>query len=634
MPIHQTYTILSPTKGALVALEQVPDPVFGQKILGDGIAIDPSEGIVRAPISGQIINFNPNLHAFVIENNGLEILVHVGIDTVRLRGDGFTPLVTVGDTVSAGQPVLKFDLERICSSLETPLVLCVVTAPSSVTICPTKAETIQAQDLLFTVEIPHVQKQHTSSTDTISATVTINHEHGLHARPAGLIARLAGTYPYEVMLCKQNGQCANAKSIVGIMSLALNQGEEITIQLKGPQKQAIPFLHKLKNVLESPTQEQPSANLLKGQCIYAGVVAGPAQHWQTNEPTFEEITQDPQADWLLLKTAIQSFITRTTRSLQTLPSDTREVLETQLDFAKDPTLLEESKKFIFQGKSAGYAFYHAVEESLVALQRTRNPLIQQRQADLRDLRRQILFQLNGQTRYLPSIQPGCILLADDLLPSDIAHLHNKAAGVLLSRGSATSHAGILLKNLSIVSLAQLGPELLQIPNGTALLVDAAAQQVQINPAKVIYQTHATVLSKSMAVDARPAYTKDDIQIIVSGSVGSLQETQLAAKAGADGLGLVRSEILFANHEQAPTQEEQYSCYQQLASLFKYPVTFRLWDAGADKPLPFFKFSPQPNPMLGIRGIRAYQANQDLFMDQIRALLRVQTTTPLRILLKI
>lgn len=244
---RNVFTVFAPVKGAIVPLDQVPDLVFNQRMLGDGAAIDPADGTVAAPFDGKIININPNLHAFVLAaQNGLELLVHIGLDTVKLHGKGFTPLAKVGDTVTQGQPILQFDLARIGAALKVPFVLCIITAPSHVKVHPADCEIVQAGQPLFTVQLSSAKlPAPEGQNDWIeSYPFTVKNEHGLHARPAGLLARLCGTYPHAISICKQN-QCANAKSIIGIMGLAVLQGEQVTFRLEGPQEEAEAFISQL-----------------------------------------------------------------------------------------------------------------------------------------------------------------------------------------------------------------------------------------------------------------------------------------------------------------------------------------------------------------------------------------------------
>ena len=240
------FTVLAPVPGTIVPLEQVPDPVFNQRMLGDGLAIDPAHGTLTAPFDGRIININPNLHAFVLEHNGVELLVHVGLDTIHLQGKGFIPLVKVGEVVKAGQPLLQFDLAIVRKKLQVPFVLCIITTPSKVKVHPVKETIIQAGQPLFTVHLP-LYKDNRVRTQRVleSAPITVYNEHGLHARPAGLLARLCGSYPHPISVCKKD-KCVNAKSIIGIMELAVAQGEQIIFKLEGPQTDATAFMAQLR----------------------------------------------------------------------------------------------------------------------------------------------------------------------------------------------------------------------------------------------------------------------------------------------------------------------------------------------------------------------------------------------------
>jgi PTS system glucose-specific IIA component len=118
--------ILSPFTGRVVPLEEVPDHVFAERMLGEGIAVEPDEGIALAPLKGRLVVFHSAGHAFAIEGqDGLKVLVHIGLDTVHLRGEGFVQLAQEGDWVEAGQPIARFDMERIRAagfSLVSPVI--------------------------------------------------------------------------------------------------------------------------------------------------------------------------------------------------------------------------------------------------------------------------------------------------------------------------------------------------------------------------------------------------------------------------------------------------------------------------------------------------------------------------------
>lgn len=124
---QQELTFLAPLTGTVVPLSEVPDPVFAQKVVGDGVAILPSEGVLLSPIDAKVTHLFPTHHAIgLTSDNGLEILIHIGIDTVKLKGHGFTPFVSVGDQVKAGEKLIQFDtavLQEAGCPIVTPIVI-------------------------------------------------------------------------------------------------------------------------------------------------------------------------------------------------------------------------------------------------------------------------------------------------------------------------------------------------------------------------------------------------------------------------------------------------------------------------------------------------------------------------------
>lgn len=138
-PAARRQGVAAPMDGKMIPIGDVPDPVFSQKLVGDGFAIEPSNGIVTAPVSGELVQLFPTKHAFGIKTaEGLEVLVHVGIDTVQLKGEGFASFATVGDQVKQGQIILEVDLEVLKNagkSIITPVIITNMTDIKSIEIC-------------------------------------------------------------------------------------------------------------------------------------------------------------------------------------------------------------------------------------------------------------------------------------------------------------------------------------------------------------------------------------------------------------------------------------------------------------------------------------------------------------------
>jgi len=151
-------TILAPMTGTIVPIDDVPDPVFSERMLGDGLAIDPSDGLAVAPVAGSLTVFHSAGHAFAIETAEphIGVLVHVGLDTVKLGGQGFERLAQVGDVLAAGDPVVRFDLQAIAAaglSALSPIVL--PDLDSAATVTATSATRVEAgRDVLLTIDLP------------------------------------------------------------------------------------------------------------------------------------------------------------------------------------------------------------------------------------------------------------------------------------------------------------------------------------------------------------------------------------------------------------------------------------------------------------------------------------------------
>ncbi|MEA3108899.1 MAG: multiphosphoryl transfer protein, partial [Gammaproteobacteria bacterium] len=244
--------ILAPFDGWCTGLEDVPDPVFSGRMLGDGVAIDPVSGIVLAPCAGEVVTLPTSAHAVTIRTpGGADVLVHIGIDTVELGGRGFEARVKLGQVVEAGQELIRFDLDTVARGAKTLLTPVVVAAADGLAIRNRRAAgIIKAGDLLFEFEIAHVRDiaherdialthdvahAPASAERTVTAqhTVTVQLRHGLHARPAALLAQAAKAFACEVSIVA-HGRAANARSVTTIMALGVRHGEEVTFTASGP----------------------------------------------------------------------------------------------------------------------------------------------------------------------------------------------------------------------------------------------------------------------------------------------------------------------------------------------------------------------------------------------------------------
>ena len=650
--------LCSPAQGFLRPLEQVPDPVFSEHMLGNGFAIEPAEGILYAPFAGTVSNINKNAHALVLTQNGFEILLHIGLETVALKGQGFEVLVQEGQSVSCGQALIRFDLAALKNAVPCYWIMCTVTAPEAAPVALSAPRAVKPGEKVAVAGAQEFPAAATSAPENApafdSAPITITNPNGLHARPAGVLARLAAQYDFPILIVYNQTE-TNAKSTVSIMALALEKGSVIRLRARTADEQAAQSaLTALTQALtdglgETPCKCAPKPALdfsrtltLKALSCGGGFAHGPACVYTAGEIPFEENAQNPAAE----QTRLNEILAQQEETLQEEISHAssaaaQDILQAHLGLLKDPFLLSHAQKIMEQGKTAAFAFNEAIRASVELLKKTKNRFLMERIADLKDLRKRVLLALNGQSAALPAFPAGCVIFAEDLLPSDLAFLEGRVSGVVLAAGSPTAHVCIMLRNMGLPALACAGEEVLQIPAGSDTFIDAAQGTLYINPsapdrARLLTEMDAARLQLEQDIQAgqAPALTLDGVRITVGGNICNEKEALQAYQNGADSLGLVRTELLFLqNQTHAPSEDEQLRQYQGIVNaMHGRPVTLRTLDIGGDKPAPYLNLPPEENPVLGIRGVRAYGTNKEVFLSQLRAMLRVQPAGQVRIMI--
>ncbi|MCC8988478.1 MAG: glucose PTS transporter subunit IIA, partial [Candidatus Contendobacter sp.] len=234
--------LTAPLSGPLLPIERVPDPVFAQKMVGDGISIDPLDQCLLAPCAGLIMQLHPAGHAVTIATpQGIEVLIHIGLDTVGLKGAGFTPKVKTGDAVKIGDALIEFDADYIATHAKSLLTQIVITNSERVAaFAPRSGSVIAGQDVILELTLVDGQTA-AAATDSVktvtSEAILIPNPTGLHARPAAVLANLAKKFKAEIRLQKGDDQ-ANAKSVVAIMGLEVGCGDKVVLLAKGDDADA------------------------------------------------------------------------------------------------------------------------------------------------------------------------------------------------------------------------------------------------------------------------------------------------------------------------------------------------------------------------------------------------------------
>lgn len=644
----------APLAGWCLALSEVPDPVFAEKMAGDGVAIDPTGGVLHAPCEGEIVAMKGAKHAVTIRTaGGQDVLLHVGIDTVQLDGAGFEMLVAPGQRVRAGEPLLRFDLDLVAGRAKSAVTPVLLAAGGTVRRAALD-RAVAVGDFLLEVEVAAAQPLAATGTEAVEVRrlFGVPFEHGLHARPAALLASALRPFDARVTVLA-HGREGNARSTTALMALGVRCGDTIEVRAAGPHaNDALAALeaHLTPAAFVPPAARAPEParapmtgpRRLEAVIACRGVAVGQAVQWSHAEIAVDEAGAGFDPESRRLAEALAAVRAHLERLAAAAPGEQRTILEAHVALVDDPGLADAASDGLRLGQSAGHAWRQATRATVAALSALHDPRLRERAADLRDLEHQVLRVLSGKgpasARELPT---GAIVLADELLPSQLASLdRTKVAGIAMARGGATSHVAIIAASMGIPALVAAGPSILTVPEGTSVILDAEHGRLDIDPPAEARAAVEQALAERGAQEAADreasrddARLKSGERIEVYANLGSLGDARSARDAGAEGCGLLRTEFLFLDRREAPTEDEQAAAYQAIASaLDGRPLTIRTLDIGGDKPIAYLPLPAEENPALGLRGVRTSLWRPDLLRAQLRAILRVVPLAQVRILL--
>ncbi|MGE3681611.1 MAG: phosphoenolpyruvate--protein phosphotransferase [Bdellovibrionales bacterium] len=659
---------IAPIDGQVLKITQVPDPVFAQKLVGDGIAIDPTSQVLRSPCAGKVVQLHPARHAISIEtDDAIQVLMHIGLDTVKLKGEGFSPRVQVGHRVEVGQPLIVFDADLVAEKARSLITVMVITEASEYKLRVESAGFARAgEDVLLTLSpkddvAPRAEAMAGMDTLVESEPILLNLPTGLHARPAALLVGMAKSYQSNVELRKEDGRVGNAKSVVSLLGLEIENGAKVRVVAKGTDArratdELAEFLRDLEDTppsasrppprLESPPRKG-TEKLIVGIGVSPGLAIGRIHQIRTEKLNFsEQPTGTPAQEKNRLTAALEAA----TRELQELAAK----LQTQVDKAQaaifaahqelleDPDILQLAQDEIERGKSAAYAWDRAISTHANRLAGLNNELLANRANDLRDVGRRVLAHLvdgkRGRSLHLTFDQ--AILVAENLTPSETVQLDRaQVFGFCTTTGGATSHVAILARSLGLPALAAVERRILEIPEGTEVILDGDQGEIRLAPTQEektrverIQKDQAHKRQEALQLAHKPAQTRDGHKVEILANIGSVADARKAVEMGCDGVGLLRSEFLFLERETAPSEDEQYRVYQEIVDVLDgRPLTIRTLDVGGDKPLAYLPIEPEENPFLGVRGLRVGLRHPEILREQLRAILRVKGRGPVQVM---
>jgi phosphoenolpyruvate-protein phosphotransferase/dihydroxyacetone kinase phosphotransfer subunit len=524
----------------------------------------------------------------------------------------------------------------------------------------------------------------TTLPDIIEVQLPLTNPTGLHARPASLFVQTAAKFPANIRVLGR-GREADATSIIGVLSLGMRQGDTITLRASGPDAPAaIDALSELVRVnfyetvpeteilTPTPSKEaaiEPSRSIpqateepWRGIITSAGVALGPAFLYtssslslSTIEPrpiSMDQVPSEQQRLREALNAAAEELHTLATTLQSSVGQAQAAIFDAQALMLRDPALLESTLRLIEEQHSdAASILADEGERYASALAALDDALLAARAVDMRDAVSRAIRRLSDKLepkQDLSTLSQPVILVAQDLTPSDTAQLRPEfVLGICTVQGGPTAHAAILARALGIPAIAGLNEAALQIlhsgdelgldaDNGLLYIHPPAEVRTQLMQRRSSQQKQRTAL-KIAAQQAQAPISIDGRRIHLLANIGSEAEAEAARQWGAEGIGLLRTEFLFAKATTLPGEDEQRQLYVKVFRAFcgnnsqqAGPIVVRTLDAGADKPMPALNtiLGPQveTNPALGLRGIRIHLVHQVLLEQQLSALLHAAAET--------
>ncbi len=534
------------------------------------------------------------------------------------------------------------------------------------TVAPTKDHSTESG-----AEISPTDTQPTDSKEVLSKVIILPNPAGLHARPAALLVKLAKSFAATAVLQLED-KTANVKSVVELLSLGTYHQASVTLQVSGQDKeQAFIALTEFieqgsgedcdKAALEigsvpSPTpqngvigfSEADLASLKSGQCLKGVAVSdglAVAELFVLSKKAIRvtQLAEEPtkaieQLNKALseVKVTLQDMIATTTEETQS------DIISAHLALLDDPSLVNATSELIHQRQcSAAFAWQEAINQQKNKLLASGNILLAERAQDLEDVGQQVLRVLTGQKEDDLRLPERCIVIAQQLTPSDTMKLdRQRVVGFATVEGGTTSHVAILARAMNLPALCAMPADVLEHHQRLAIL-DTKSAQLILDPNEALQEKAASLSKALLAADQQARATANEAAVLKEGgrievvaNVASIEDLATALNDGAEGVGLLRTEMLFVNSKVEPSLELQTELYSELASLCgtERPMVLRTLDIGGDKPVPYLNLDKEDNPFLGVRGLRLCLAYPEMFRTQIRAVLKASHLTKMHIML--
>lgn len=488
---------------------------------------------------------------------------------------------------------------------------------------------------------------------------------GLHARPASIFAAIARKFGAEVRV-RHGNRDANGKSVAALLRLGVPSGGTMRIMTRGEDGElalaalgeavgqglegrdafASPFLT-VATPMAAVAEAGYAGACAKGIAAAPGVVVGKAQIVAADPtPDLPRDGAGPVVETARLNHALAVALDQIRdihrTAIDQIGSDKAGIIEAQTDLVTDPGLIEDAQEHVKAGRSAEWAWRTVTEAAAEMIAALPNATLAARAADIRDMARRVMRVLDGtSTQRVVARHQASVLVADDLSPSETVGLDlQKVTALVTARGGPSSHTAILARAIGIPAVVGVGHDGVEaIAEGTMVIVDGDRGVVVAQPtirdlglAEHRRADREAELAASLALAYQPAFTSDGLRIEVLAGIGATAEAAAAVEAGAEGVGHIRTEAVFADRAAVPSEDEQREVYRALVrSVNGLPLSIRTLDPEGERRLTDGT-ARETNPLLGERGLRFGFSRPDLFAAQLRALAFAALEGPVRLLL--
>ena len=483
-----------------------------------------------------------------------------------------------------------------------------------------------------------------------------DYPNGLHARPATEWAETARRFAARIRI-RNGAEVADARNMISLLQLGLTAGQTVTVSAEGAD--AADALSTLRIVMTGLSNREKaeakkaedkrnaavatggwvasdSADVVEGVAASPGLAIGRLHHLEAGPM----VVPDQPVNLSVAADRLHQALARAREQLGALADDTARrlgesdsaIFLAQSELLNDPQLVTLASQKLVEGHGLAWSWHHAVQETAQQLLNLGNAVLAGRAVDLRDVGSRVLALIDpALAKPTPAEVPqGAILIADDLTPTDTAGLDaDIVAGLVTAQGGPTSHTAILARTLGLPAVVGAGAALSRLVDGAEAIIDGNGGRLYLNPsaadlasARAWIADEETKRARAAQARALPARTRDGHEVQIGANINLAEQAAFAIEQGAEGVGLMRTEFLFLERGDSPTEEDQYRAYSDMArAMGDRPLVIRALDIGGDKQVSYLDLPREENPFLGVRGARLLLRRPELLVPQLRALYR-------------